>query len=82
MKNVIVICFVSNFDKFQYRFASKWDLFLLFIGCIFTFIKACNYPFLITIYAEYTALLVDRTYGIGTSTPTVILKWFGGGKIL
>lgn len=55
---------------------------MLFVGCVFTFIKAWNYPFLIVIYGEFTALLVDRTYGIGTSTPSMVLKWFGGGKIL
>lgn len=45
-------------------------------------IKACAFPFQVLVYGELTTLFVDRTYGIGTSTPTLILKWFGGGKIL
>lgn len=44
--------------------------------------KSFGFPFLIIIYGEFTTLLVDRSYGIGTSTPTFILKWFGGGKVL
>ncbi|XP_055326893.1 multidrug resistance protein homolog 65-like [Sitodiplosis mosellana] len=65
-----------------YRFASRYDLILLSTGIFFTLIKACSWPFLIVIYGEFTSLLVDRTYGIGRSTPTLFLKWFGGGKIL
>lgn len=66
----------------KYRFASRWDQFLLLIGLFTTFVKSCSWPFLILIYGEFTTLLVDRTYGIGTSTPTLVLEWFGGGKIL
>lgn len=37
---------------------------------------------IIIVYGEFTSLLVERTYGIGTSSPTLMLKWFGGGRIL
>lgn len=67
---------------FQYRFVSRWDLFQLSMGFIFTFIKACNHPFLILIYSEFLSLLVERTLQVGTSSPTIFLKWFGGGKVL
>lgn len=67
---------------FQYRFASRSDLVLLFIGVFFTLIKSCMFPFLTIIYGEFSTLLVERAYGMGTSSPTIILKWFGGGKIL
>lgn len=33
-------------------------------------------------YGEFTTLLVDRNMDNQTSTPTLILKWFGGGKVL
>lgn len=39
-------------------------------------------PGMIVVYGEFTTLLVDRTLGYGTSTPTMILHIFGGGKIL
>ncbi|XP_031637889.1 multidrug resistance protein homolog 65-like, partial [Contarinia nasturtii] len=65
-----------------YRFASRSDLILISIGLFCTLIKSCTFPFLTLIYGEFTTLLVDRNYGSGTSTPTLVLKWFGGGKIL
>ena len=33
-------------------------------------------------YGEFTTLLVDRNLENQTSTPTLILEWFGGGKVL
>lgn len=33
-------------------------------------------------YGEFTTLLVDRNMVNQTSTPTIIMKWFGGGKVL
>ncbi|XP_003697366.2 multidrug resistance protein homolog 49-like [Apis florea] len=33
-------------------------------------------------YGEFTTLLVDRNMKNHTSTPTLIMKWFGGGKVL
>lgn len=33
-------------------------------------------------YGEFSTLLVDRNMENHTSTPTLILKWFGGGKVL
>lgn len=67
---------------FQYRFASKWDWFLIFVGCIFTIVTAFTPSLINIIYSEATNLLIERTYAIGTSTPTWCLQWFGGGKIL
>lgn len=39
-------------------------------------------PLLIITYGEFTTLLVDRHYRIGTSSKTVLLQIFGGGKVL
>lgn len=47
-----------------------------------TCIKALPFPWTIIAYGEFTTLLFDRTYGNGTSTPTILLKMFGGGKML
>lgn len=49
---------------------------------IFTFIKSLGVPLMIIVYGEFTTLLVDRTYGEGTSSSTYLLNLFGGGKIL
>lgn len=37
---------------------------------------------LIIAYGELSTLLVDRTYRIGTTSPTHLLPIFGGGKVL
>lgn len=39
-------------------------------------------PLIIIIYGEFTTLLVDRAYSIGTSSDTVMLHLFGGGRVL
>lgn len=39
-------------------------------------------PIVIIVYGEFTTLLVDRALGIGTSSSTIFLPLFGGGKIL
>lgn len=70
------------FVTLQYRYATRWDLFVIFLGVIFTLFKALALPMVIIVYGEFTSLLVERTYGIGTSSPTLMLKWFGGGRIL
>lgn len=74
----------SRFDlhTFQYRFATKWEIFVIFIGIIFTCLKSFAMPILIVIYGEFTTLLVERTLGIGTSSKTYFLPLFGGGNIL
>lgn len=66
----------------QYRYASHWDLFVIFIGVVCTLLKSLALPWTIIVYGEFAALLVDRSYGIGTSSPTILHKWFGGGRIL
>lgn len=37
---------------------------------------------MIVVYGEFTTLLVDRTYGEGTSSSTYLLHMFGGGRVL
>lgn len=39
-------------------------------------------PVLIIVYGEFTTLLVDRKLNIGTSSSTIFLRIFGGGKTL
>ncbi|XP_055296579.1 multidrug resistance protein homolog 65-like [Sitodiplosis mosellana] len=65
-----------------YRFATKWDMILLLIGITATLLKSMALPIFNIIFGEYTSLLVDRTLGIGTSSTTIFLPLFGGGKIL
>lgn len=81
---ISVGCLVKFIDlfKFQFRYASRWDLFVIFIGVMFTIIKAFTVPIAVMVYGEFTSLLIERMYGIGTSTPTIMLAWVGGGKVL
>ncbi|XP_031626071.1 multidrug resistance protein homolog 65-like [Contarinia nasturtii] len=65
-----------------YRYATRWDLFVIVIGVICTFLKAFAMPWTIIVYGEFTSLLVERMYGTGTSSPTWLLHWLGGGKRL
>lgn len=51
-------------------------------GVICTALKAVGMPTFYVAFGEFTTLLVDRTLGHGTSSATVILHIFGGGKIL
>lgn len=67
---------------FQFRFATKWDIIFIVIGIIFTIVKSIAMSTIIIIYGEFTTLLVDRTLGVGTSSSTTFLHYFGGGKIL
>lgn len=65
-----------------FRFCTPCELFLLFIGFIMSAIKALTLPAVVIIYSEFTAMLVDRTLRIGTTSQTYCLPIFGGGKIL
>lgn len=73
---------ILRFYNTQYRYASRWDLFVIFIGCVCTFLKSLTLPWVIIVYGEFTALMVERNSEKGTISPTILLKWFGGGRIL
>jgi ATP-binding cassette subfamily B (MDR/TAP) protein 1 len=45
-------------------------------------VAALGVPYGLILYGEFTTTLVDRTIGIGTSTDTIVLNWYGGGRIL
>lgn len=65
-----------------FRFSTNGELFLLFIGLLMSALKALTLPAIVIIYSEFTAMLVDRTLRIGTSSETYALPLFGGGKQL
>uniref|UniRef100_A0A2A4JRP4 ABC-type xenobiotic transporter n=1 Tax=Heliothis virescens TaxID=7102 RepID=A0A2A4JRP4_HELVI len=65
-----------------YRYAKPWEIFCLIIGVFFACINGLFVPLGVIIYGEFTALLIDRTVMVGTSTETWSIAWFGGGKIL
>ncbi|CAH2087972.1 unnamed protein product [Euphydryas editha] len=71
---------VSWFSLF--RFAKPWEFVLLFAGVIFASINGLFVPVGVIIYGEFTSLLIDRTVMNGTSTQTLTIAWFGGGRIL
>ncbi|XP_011183012.1 multidrug resistance protein homolog 65 [Zeugodacus cucurbitae] len=65
-----------------YRFSTVFENLLLFIGLVMSIIKALTLPAVVIVYSEFTAMLVDRTLAIGTSSKTYALPIFGGGKML
>ncbi|KAG7198448.1 hypothetical protein KM043_005833 [Ampulex compressa] len=65
-----------------FRFATIGELFLVVIGLMLGAITGLCIPLATIQYGEFTTLLVDRNKGNTTSTPTLILDWFGGGKVL
>ncbi|KAH8277612.1 hypothetical protein KR018_002116 [Drosophila ironensis] len=70
----------SYFDLFRYstvceRFVFAFSLLVATGASVFI-------PYFMIIYGEFTSLLVDRTVGVGTSSPTFALAMFGGGKQL
>jgi ATP-binding cassette subfamily B (MDR/TAP) protein 1 len=65
-----------------FRFASKFEVFLVILGIICASIASLGLPYGMILYGEFTTILVDREIATGTSTKTNILKIFGGGKIL
>ncbi|XP_041969859.1 multidrug resistance protein homolog 49 [Aricia agestis] len=65
-----------------YRFAKPWEFVLLFAGVIFASLNGLFVPIGVIIYGEFTSLLIDRTVMNGTSTPTLTIAMFGGGRIL
>lgn len=74
---------LENVSYFSlYRYSTIGERFLIFLGVIFATLGSLGVPYAVVIYGEFTSLLIDRTTGIGTSSPTFILSIFGGGRIL
>lgn len=65
-----------------FRFATRFEKFLVFVGIIFASIASLGLPYGMILYGEFTTTLVDREIREGTSTRTNILSVFGGGRIL
>lgn len=65
-----------------FRFATKGDIFLMFIAIICATLSSVCLPFGLILYGEFTTLLIDREVNIGTTTKTSLLPLFGGGTIL
>ncbi|CAK9804633.1 Multidrug resistance protein homolog 49 [Anthophora quadrimaculata] len=65
-----------------FRFATCGELMLIFGGLIMGTLTGLCIPVSTIQYGEFTTLLVDRNMENHTSTPTLIMKWFGGGKVL
>ncbi|KAL2727033.1 multidrug resistance protein 49 isoform X1 [Vespula squamosa] len=65
-----------------FRFATIGELMLIFGGLIMGILTGLCIPISTIQYGEFTTLLVDRNMPNQTSTPTLILYWFGGGKVL
>ncbi|KAL0879462.1 hypothetical protein ABMA27_003213 [Loxostege sticticalis] len=65
-----------------FRFAEPCEYFMLFVGLILASLNGLFVPVGVIVYGEFTSLLIDRTTMTGTSTPTITISLFGGGRIL
>ncbi|KAJ2945157.1 hypothetical protein O0L34_g9220 [Tuta absoluta] len=65
-----------------YRFVTACELMMLVLGLVLASINGLFCPMGVIIYAEFTSLLIDRTVMTETSTKTLAIAWFGGGRIL
>ncbi|XP_075169480.1 multi drug resistance 49 [Haematobia irritans] len=65
-----------------FRYSTVGERCLIAFGILFASLASTGMPYSIVIYGEFTSLLVDRTLGIGTSSSTLFLRLFGGGRIL
>ncbi|XP_018348574.1 PREDICTED: multidrug resistance protein homolog 49-like isoform X2 [Trachymyrmex septentrionalis] len=65
-----------------FRFATWGELMLILLGLILSCFTSLSIPIAIIEYGEFSNMLLDRTRTNDTTTPTVILPLFGGGKIL
>ncbi|XP_055687209.1 multidrug resistance protein homolog 65 [Lutzomyia longipalpis] len=65
-----------------YRFATKWELFLILLATIFTAISAATMPMIIVVFGEFSTILIERKFSVGASSETILLWMFGGGNVL
>lgn len=65
-----------------FRFATKFEVFLVFVGILCASVASLGLPYGMILYGEFTTILVDREISVGTSTRTNILSVFGGGRVL
>ncbi|XP_055855395.1 multidrug resistance protein homolog 49 [Episyrphus balteatus] len=65
-----------------YRYSTIGERLLMMFGVVLAALGSIGVPYSVVIYGEFTSLLIDRTTGFGTSSPTFILNIFGGGKVL
>ncbi|KAH8380773.1 hypothetical protein KR200_009961, partial [Drosophila serrata] len=65
-----------------FRYTDGWDYVLLLSGLVAALLQSLVYPIAIVVYSELVAMFIDRTLGQGTSSDTIGLPLFGGGKIL
>ncbi|XP_077296429.1 multidrug resistance protein homolog 49-like [Arctopsyche grandis] len=65
-----------------FRFAKCTELLATFLGIFMAMVMGACIPIGIIGYGEFTTLMMDRVAPKGSSTPTVILQAFGGGRII
>lgn len=79
--NVQALTKIQTFNP-QFRYSTISERFMMLIGVLLACIAAGGMPYSIVIYGEFSSLMVDRTVGVGTSSSTLILHLFGGGRKL
>lgn len=65
-----------------YKYATPCEILSLILALIMASINGLFVPVGVILYGEFTALLIDRTVMEGTSSETLTISMFGGGKIL
>ncbi|XP_037948001.1 multidrug resistance protein homolog 49-like isoform X1 [Teleopsis dalmanni] len=70
----------SHFQLFKY--STTLECILVVVGIVLASLASICITYSFVIYGEFTSLLIDRSVGVGTSSPTLVLQLFGGGKKL
>lgn len=65
-----------------YKFSTTWQRVVIIFGVLSAILGSLGIPFLIVLYGEFTTLLVDRVREEGRTTDTILIRLFGGGRIL
>lgn len=65
-----------------FRFATCGELTLIVLGLILGCLVGLCVPVATIQYGEFSTLLVDRNTENHVTSPTLMMPWFGGGKIL
>ncbi|XP_037946899.1 multidrug resistance protein homolog 49-like [Teleopsis dalmanni] len=79
-RNTTKVSHEKQYSYFKlFKYSTTFERFLLVAATICASIASVCVSYCLVIYGEFTSLLIDRSVGIGSSSPTIFLQAFGGG---
>ncbi|XP_037941771.1 multidrug resistance protein homolog 49-like [Teleopsis dalmanni] len=66
----------------KFKYSTSLERFLVAAAIALASLASICVTYCLVIYGEFTSLLIDRSVGIGSSSPTIFLQAFGGGTKL